>query len=188
MGDRRIPALNRRFSQVPFMFRPSSRIASGLLAATAALAALSVQVPAHADDVYLCTGPNGVPEYRNSGNVKGCRKLSLPDVVTVPGTRSPRSGGAAAPAESSGSFPRVDSATQKSRDSERRRVLEAELSEEERKLQALQAEYNNGQPERQGNERNYQKYLDRTAQLKSDIERSQANVESIRRELSNLKE
>lgn len=96
--------------------------------------------------------------------------------------------GAAAPAESSGSFPRVDSATQKSRDSERRRVLEAELSEEERKLQALQAEYNNGQPERQGNERNYQKYLDRTAQLKSDIERSQANVESIRRELSNLKE
>lgn len=67
-------------------------------------------------------------------------------------------------------------------------MLEAELSEEERKLQALQAEYNNGQPERQGNERNYQKYLDRTAQLKSDIERSQANVESIRRELSNLKE
>lgn len=78
------------------MFRPSSRIASGLLAATAALAALSVQVPAHADDVYLCTGPNGVPEYRNSGNVKGCRKLSLPDVVTVPGTRSPRSGGGGA--------------------------------------------------------------------------------------------
>ncbi|AMP37895.1 hypothetical protein [Ralstonia solanacearum] len=171
------------------MFRPSSRIASGLLAALAGLAALSVQVPAHADDVYLCTGPNGVPEYRNSGNVKGCRKLALPDVVTVPATRSPRSGGTApASAESSGSFPRVDSATQKSRDSERRRVLEAELSEEERKLQALQAEYNNGQPERQGNERNYQKYLDRTAQLKSDIERSQANVESIRRELSNLKE
>ncbi|MEF2252065.1 DUF4124 domain-containing protein [Ralstonia solanacearum] len=169
------------------MFRSSSRIASGLLAATAALAALSVQVPAYADDVYLCTGPNGVPEYRNSGNIKGCKKLSLPDVVTVPGTRSPRSGGAA-PAESSGGFPRVDSATQKSRDGERRRVLEAELSEEERKLQALQAEYNNGQPERQGNERNYQKYLDRTAQLKSDIERGQANVDSLRRELSNLKE
>lgn len=55
-----------------------------------------MQVPAHADDVYLCTGPNGVPEYRNSGNVKGCRKLSLPDVVTVPGTRSPRSGGGGA--------------------------------------------------------------------------------------------
>ncbi|XHO05084.1 hypothetical protein ACEQUB_01980 [Ralstonia syzygii] len=102
--------------------------------------------------------------------------------------QSAQRGAAPASAESSGSFPRVDSATQKSRDSERRRVLEAELSEEERKLQALQAEYNNGQPERQGNERNYQKYLDRTAQLKSDIERSQANVESIRRELSNLKE
>lgn len=171
------------------MFRPSSRIASGLLATAAAvLATLSAQAPAYADDVYLCTGPNGVPEYRNSGNVKGCRKLALPDVVTVPGTRSPRSAGAApAPAQSNG-FPRVDSATQKARDGERRQVLEAELVEEERKLQALKTEYNNGQPERQGNERNYQKYLDRTAQLKSDIERSQANVDSIRRELGNLKE
>ena len=82
----------------------------------------------------------------------------------------------------------MDSATQKARDGERRQVLETELADEERKLQALKAEYNNGQPERQGNERNYQKYLDRTAQLKSDIERSQANVDSIRRELGNLKE
>ncbi|WP_296225089.1 DUF4124 domain-containing protein [Ralstonia sp. UBA689] len=172
------------------MFRPSPRIASGLLAAMAMLGFLSVQAPAHADDVYLCTGPNGVPEYRNSGNVKGCKKLALPDVVTVPGTRSPRSAGAApTPAPSNaGGFPRVDSATQKARDGERRQVLEAELAEEERKLQALKTEYNNGQPERQGNERNYQKYLDRTAQLKSDIERSQANVDSIRRELGNLKE
>lgn len=175
------------------MFRPSFRIASGLFATAAVvLVTLSAQSPAYADDVYLCTGPNGVPEYRNSGNVKGCRKLTLPDVVTVPGTRSPRSAGAApAPAQNSsagGGFPRVDSATQKARDSERRQVLEAELAEEERKLQGLKAEYNNGQPERQGNERNYQKYLDRTAQLKSDIERSQANVDSIRRELGNLKE
>lgn len=176
------------------MFRPSPHNASGLFAAVAAVVMLSAQAPAYADDVYLCTGPNGVPEYRNSGNVKGCRKLVLPDVVTVPGTRSPRSAGAAptpAPSNSSnagGAFPRVDSATQKARDGERRQVLEAELAEEERKLQTLRAEYNNGQPERQGNERNYQKYLDRTAQLKSDIERSQANVDSIRRELGNLKE
>jgi hypothetical protein len=170
------------------MFRPAPRIASGLLAAMAVLGLLSVQAPAHADDVYLCTGPNGVPEYRNSGNTKGCKKLTLPDVVTVPGTRSPRSAGAAQAPADTGGFPRVDNATQKNRDGERRRVLEAELADEERKLQGLQAEYNNGQPERQGNERNYQKYLDRTAQLKSDIERSQANVASIRRELGNLKE
>jgi len=174
------------------MSRPSSRIAFGLFASAAVFAALSMQAPAYADDVYLCTGPNGVPEYRNSGNVKGCKKLTLPDVVTVPGTRSPRSAGAApAPAQNNtagGGFPRVDSATQKARDGERRQVLEAELAEEERKLQGLKAEYNNGQPERQGNERNYQKYLDRTAQLKSDIERSQANVDSIRRELGNLRE
>lgn len=173
------------------MFRPSPRIASGLLAAAAAVfATLSVQAPAYADDVYLCTGPNGVPEYRNSGNVKGCKKLTLPDVVTVPGTRSgpAASGAAKSAAVSPAAFPRVDSATQKNRDSERRAVLEQELQSEQGKLAGLRAEYNNGEPERQGNERNYQKYLDRTARLRDDITRSEANVASLQRELSNLKD
>ncbi|MFJ4289672.1 DUF4124 domain-containing protein [Cupriavidus sp. NPDC089707] len=140
-------------------------------------------------DVYVCTGPNGVPEYRNGNAGKGCKKLNLPDVVTVPGGRiapAPAKGGAAA--ASNASFPRVDSATQRSRDGERRTVLTQELQAEEVKLQALRAEYNNGQPERQGNERNYQKYLDRTAALRDDIARSEANAASLRRELGNLKD
>jgi hypothetical protein len=143
---------------------------------------------AQSSDVYVCTGPNGVPEYRNGSAGKGCKKLNLPEVVTVPGGRI------AAPAKSAGSsagstsFPRVDSATQRSRDSERRTVLTQELQAEEAKLQGLRAEYNNGQPERQGNERNYQKYLDRTAALRDDIARSEANAASLRRELGNLKD
>jgi uncharacterized protein YdcH (DUF465 family) len=82
----------------------------------------------------------------------------------------------------------VDSATQKNRDSDRRTVLEQELQSEDAKLATLRAEYNNGQPERQGNERNYQRYLDRTAALRDDIARSEANAASLRRELSNLKD
>ncbi len=136
-----------------------------------------------------------MPEYRNgnAGNAgKGCKKLNLPEVVTVPGGRiaAPAKGaGSTAGAAAGGtSFPRVDSATQKSRDGERRAVLAQELQAEEVKLQALRAEYNNGQPERQGNERNYQKYLDRTAALRDDIARSEANAASLRRELGNLKD
>ncbi|WP_042888025.1 hypothetical protein [Cupriavidus necator] len=152
-----------------------------------ALGTWAGQPRAQSSDVYVCTGPNGVPEYRNGNAGKGCKKLNLPEVVTVPGGR------VAAPSKSAAgtsntSFPRVDSATQKSRDSERRAVLTQELQAEEAKLQGLRAEYNNGQPERQGNERNYQKYLDRTAALRDDIARSEANAASLRRELGNLKD
>lgn len=155
-----------------------------------ALGTWAGQPRAQSSDVYVCTGPNGVPEYRNGNAGKGCKKLNLPEVVTVPGGRvaAPSKSAAGTAGTSNTSFPRVDSATQKSRDSERRAVLTQELQAEEAKLQGLRAEYNNGQPERQGNERNYQKYLDRTAALRDDIARSEANAASLRRELGNLKD
>jgi len=151
-----------------------------------AAAGWSTQAMAQSADVYVCTGPNGVPEYRNGNGGKNCRKLNLPEAVTVPGGRP---AAAAAPRPSQpGGFPRVDSATQKSRDGERRAVLEQELQSEQGKLAALRQTYNNGEPERQGNERNYQKYLDRTAALRDDITRTEANVAALQRELANLKD
>ena len=50
----------------------------------------------------------------------------------------------------------------------------------------LQMEYNNGQPERIGNEKNYQKYLDRVAGLKQNIQFTQSNIEALRRELARI--
>ncbi|MFC4522917.1 DUF4124 domain-containing protein [Cupriavidus pinatubonensis] len=170
-----------------------SRVRLPILVSAAVLlaSAWSQTAQAQSSDVYVCVGPNGVPEYRNGNAGKGCKRLNLPDVVSVPGGRtSAPAKAAAAPAAtaSTAGFPRVDSATQKSRDSERRTVLEQELQAEDAKLATLRAEYNNGQPERQGNERNYQKYLDRTAAMRDDIARSEANAASLRRELSNLKD
>lgn len=165
--------------------------ASAAVCAMLALALLCWSRPAPAQsEIYVCTGPNGVPEYRNGNGGKGCKRLSLPEVMTVPGGRvnAPAAGKGAGPAVAPAAFPRVDSATQKSRDGERRSVLEQELQSEEAKLAALRTEYNNGQPERQGNERNYQRYLDRTAALRDDIARGEANAASLRRELSNLKD
>lgn len=79
---------------------------------------------------------------------------------------------------------RTDSAAQRSRDSDRRRILEDELAAEQKRLTELRAEFNNGEPERRGDERNYQRYLDRVERLKADISRSEANIDSLRRELS----
>jgi predicted RNase H-like nuclease (RuvC/YqgF family) len=50
-------------------------------------------------------------------------------------------------------------------------------------LTELKAEFNNGEPERRGDERNFQRYTERVEKLKADIARSEANVESLRREL-----
>ena len=45
-----------------------------------------------------------------------------------------------------------------------------------------------GQPERQGDERNYQKYLDRVEQMRGDIARTEANIASVKRELTQLRD
>lgn len=140
---------------------------------------------AHADgDIYVCTGQDGARTFSNVGSKKGCKKVDLPGLTVMPAPTYKRAGKAAA---APSSFPSVDSATQKNRDSERKQILENELRAEQRKLAELNTEYKNGTPDRLGNERNYAKYLERTENLKQDINRSQQNIEALQREIGGLK-
>ena len=75
---------------------------------------------------------------------------------------------------------------QRARDSDARRILENELRAENERLVMLQKEYNNGEPERRGDERNYQKYLDRTAEMKAGIARKENDIPALKRELAKL--
>jgi chromosome segregation ATPase len=90
----------------------------------------------------------------------------------------------ASPAVPSPSGAKVDAQEQRDRDSDSRRILEGELAKAQSQLDALQKEYNSGEPERRGDEKNYQKYLDRTADLKSSITRTQSDIAAIKRELA----
>lgn len=79
---------------------------------------------------------------------------------------------------------RIDSGEQKARDSEARGILEAELRKAETRLAELQKEFNGGEPEKLGPEtRNHQKYLDRVAELKANIERTEKDIAGLKREL-----
>jgi len=140
----------------------------------------------HAEGIYICSLPNGSREYRNTGDMKGCKKLNVEAVSVIPsgsGT-SDRSKNSAAP---DGSFARVDNMLQKRRDQDRLQILLDEVKREESRLIELKQEYQNGEPERLGSERNYAKYLERVAQLKEDIQRSDKNIEALKREISTLK-
>lgn len=144
-----------------------------------ALFALATSASVYAQtEIYQCTDENGKTEYKNTGITKGCKKLTVEPVV-VPKLNGP-------PAKTPGNFPRVDNDTQKSRDTDRRRILEDELKVQESKMADLQKAYNNGEPDRQGDERNYQRYLDRVQQMKDDIARTQSDIDSIRAELSKM--
>jgi hypothetical protein len=139
--------------------------------------------------IYSCTNESGVKEFTNSpgsGKDRNCKLLDLPTITTIPAPKLPaRANGssAAAASRSPENFPRVDGAAQRARDSDRKQILEDELRKEEVRLIELKKEYNGGEPERQGNERNYQKYLDRVQSLKDDIGRAEGNIASLRREL-----
>lgn len=142
---------------------------------------------AHADnDVYLCVGENGQKEYKNTGITKGCKKIELPGITTVPAPAR-KAGVQTASAKSPTDFPRVDNGTQKARDNDRRQILLDELKAEEQKLADLRKEYNAGEPERRGDERNFAKYQERVATIKEDIDRTEKNIDALRREISNLK-
>lgn len=79
---------------------------------------------------------------------------------------------------------RVDAADQKARDSDARLILESELKKAEARQGELTREYNNGEPDKRGDEaRNHQKYLDRVAELKANLQRNESDIAGIRREL-----
>lgn len=150
---------------------------------------------AHAQsEVYVCVDEHGKREYKNTGATKGCKKLDLPGITMIPApaSTSPKKAvstqsASAKQPSTPGDFPKVDSETQKVRDSDRRQILLDEMKSEEQKLTNLRKEYNNGEPERRGDERNFAKYQERVAMVKEDMERTEKNIEALRRELGNLK-
>ncbi|HIV73425.1 MAG TPA: hypothetical protein H9903_21000 [Candidatus Aquabacterium excrementipullorum] len=115
---------------------------------------------------------------------KGCKTLEGAP-ITVIQSQMPRTAPRSSTSGSSAGE-KVSSEDQKARDADSRSILEAELRKEEESLAALKKEFNNGEPERRGDERNYQKYIDRVAEMKAAIARKEADIASLKRELAKL--
>lgn len=150
------------------------------------LVALASAASAPAQDTVFRCGN----EYTNNAAVakqRGCTPLQGGNITIIEGTRPAAAPAAPAASSRPGNAPRVDSAAQRQRDADARATLEAELRKAEERLAEAQKAYANGEPEKQGIEgRNYQRYLDRVAELKDAVTRAENDVASIRRELQRL--
>ncbi len=151
-------------------------------------------VHAQGNTVYRCPGNIYTDTISaKEAQERGCRTLEGVPVTVIQSVR-PRSEGKPVPAQGASGVrgsegraeAKIDPNAQRSRDSDARRILEAELRAETDRLDALQKEFNNGEPERRGEERNFQKYQDRLTELKAGIARKESDIAALRRELAKL--
>jgi hypothetical protein len=155
---------------------------AGLMAAGAA----SAQDP---KPVYRCPGPPVL--YTDAINIqeareKGCRTIEGAPITIVQTPVRPRPAAAPATGADRPGDQRVDPAAQRARDTDARRILTEELRREEDRLAAMQAEFNKGEPERRGDERNFARYAERVAEMKAAIQRKEADIAAIKREIAKL--
>lgn len=161
----------------------------GMVAAL--LVGLAANTAAADNEVYKCPGKPVLYTDQLSpqeARERGCKTIEGAPITIIQGRTpaAPKASTAAAASAPRAADTRIDAQAQRDRDRDSRRILENELRQEQTRLAEMQREYNNGQPERQGNERNYQKYLDRVAEMKNAIARKESDIAAIKRELAKL--
>jgi len=162
---------------------PVSFRSSGLFSLLACMLAAAPAL----GDTFKCLDANGRATYTNvkeEAKGKNCTVV-MREISVVPAAPPTR---AAAASPSPAGFPKVDPATQKSRDGARRRILEDELAGEEKALTQAKAELLEQEGMRSGVEiRNYQLVLDRLQKYKDEVQRHEKNVEALKKELNNAR-
>jgi hypothetical protein len=130
------------------------------------------------DRIYRCDN-----EYTNvvtRAQEKTCTLITKGNVTVVPAEK-------ASNAKILRPAVRQDAPAQRAKDAEARTILESELRKAQAQLGDIRLEYNNGEPEKLAAEtRNPQKYLDRKSELKARLDRTEADIASLRREIARL--
>lgn len=152
------------------------------------------------NEVYRCVDAAGHPRYTNikkDAQARNCKRVTR-EVSVVPTSAIPAlpaSSKAAAPAgkdspkpsaasASAANFPRVDTKTQKSRDQERKQILQDELAGEEKSLADARTRLAEAQaraPDGSGAS------IDRLLTYREAVERHERNIGALKRELADLK-
>ena len=156
------------------------------------LSTLLISGAAHAD-IYKYVDENGNVTFTNTP-IKGAVRImseSSQPATTAPRRSSsdsatPRAARVATP--SPANFPKVDTATQKSRDSNRRLILEEELNGERASLSKAQKNLQEADANRTATEQaNPKLYLERIGKLRETIVMHEKNVAALQAELARVR-
>lgn len=136
------------------------------------IALIFLSFPASAG-IYKHVDEQGKVTYSNipSSNAK---QLNLPPIVVVP------------PVDSGDVEDRIARRRESMKLEEQKEKLQSKISEEEKRLSEVKNEYKDGNPDRLGSERNYQRYLDRVERLRAEIDRRENNLNILKKELNAL--
>jgi hypothetical protein len=161
------------------------------------LAALSPALAFAQDTVWRCAESDGRPHYTNikkDTEGKTCQVVTK-EVSVVHGANARPVAAPALAAAPAGAqvattppnFPRVDRDTQRARDESRRKILHDELATEEKSLSDAKSKLTEQEGIRLGDERNYQRVLDRLKPYQDAVERHERNVAALKKEIAGLK-
>lgn len=154
----------------------------GVVRALGAVALLALAAPVANATICKYVDADGATHYTNVSPERGWRKLSC-DIVDDRSRPAGGANGARSPTPSG--FPRVEPATQKSRDEMRRKVLNDELASEEKLLGDARDAYGNGAPQPLPEEQaNAEKYRQRIGRLRQSVQLHERNVEALRKEIA----
>lgn len=149
------------------------------------LLSLILAAPAQAE-IYKYVDENGQVTFTDVYR-KGAARIDLPGApapLPTPAGKAPRR---ASYTPSPANFPRIDAATQKTRDDIRRQVLQDEIEGERRNADAARRQLQLGERVQPGEKVTDATYLDRVKRLRAALSRHEQNISSIQRELANLR-
>ncbi|MFM9970222.1 MAG: DUF4124 domain-containing protein [Burkholderiales bacterium] len=131
---------------------------------------------------YRCVDVNGRSTYTNIQEETTGKKCSVVsrEVSVVPAERVGTSGNAIAK-------PAAPLPSTASRNNDRRKILEEELNGEQKRLAEARVKLAEQQGIRTGDEKNFQRVLDRLKPFTDTVEQHEKNVEQLRREISGIR-
>jgi hypothetical protein len=145
----------------------------------------SLALPVAAQTIYKCTDEHGGTLISNTKVNKNCKAVSSSPESSMPAPKARPSSAAANPTPAG--FPRVQEDAQKARDTDRQRILEQEMAGEQRNLEQAKKELAEQEAVRSGDEKNYQRVLDRLQPYKDRVSQHERNIQAIQKEVSKLR-
>ena len=139
---------------------------------------------ARADVMFQCVDEHGHKTFSNvklSDKGVRCAAMDLGPATSVPAPKP------AVKTPSPANFPKVGEGAQKERDNDRRRILEGELAAEQKNLEQAKKDLAEQVAVRSGDERNYQRLLERLEPFKNKVALHERNIEAIQKELAKLR-